>query len=242
MIVAGGSMSSSLQILAYDDTPLGVLCLRKRELLSRPGTFVTEITLNHEFLMSSYHTDSEKALSRIGVEMHGGADLDVMVGGLGLGYTAKAALDTGQVRSLEVVEILPQVIHWLQDGLVPLSGELNEDDRFAAGEGDAYRRLACSPSTRHDLILIDIDHSPDDRLGTVDSTFYSEAGLHSASQHLQVGGVLGVWSYEESDSLTAAMNQVFEEVRVEPVRHENELIDQVQTDWLYFGKRSSHGN
>ena len=232
-------MSSSIQILAFDETPLGVLCLRRRELLSRPGTFVTEITLNHEFLMSSYHTDSERALSRIGIEMHGGTDLDVMVGGLGLGYTAKAALDTGQVQSLEVVEILPQVIAWLQDGLVPLSEELNKDDRFDAGEGDAYQRLAGPPATRHDLILIDIDHSPDDRLGTVDASFYSEAGLRSAHQHLQEGGVLGVWSYEESDSLTAAMNQVFDEVQVEPVRHENELIDQVQTDWLYFGKRRS---
>ncbi len=51
---------SQLEILAYEETPLGPLCLRRRELLSEPGTFVTEVTLNHEFLMSSYNTDSER--------------------------------------------------------------------------------------------------------------------------------------------------------------------------------------
>ncbi|HIC22966.1 MAG TPA: spermidine synthase, partial [Planctomycetes bacterium] len=85
-------MASELEILAYEETPLGILCLRRRELLSMPGMVVTEVTLNHEFLMSSYHTDSEKALARFGVEMHGGKGLKVLIGGLGLGYTADAAL------------------------------------------------------------------------------------------------------------------------------------------------------
>ena len=65
-----------------------MLCLRQRELLSEPGTMVTEITLDHEFLMSSYSTASERALSRFALDMHPGRDLKVLVGGLGLGYTA----------------------------------------------------------------------------------------------------------------------------------------------------------
>ena len=56
--------STNLDVLAYEETPLGALCLRRRELLSRPGTVVTEITLDHMLLMSSYHTDSERALAR----------------------------------------------------------------------------------------------------------------------------------------------------------------------------------
>ena len=54
----------NLEILAYEATPLGHLCLRRRELLSQPGTVVTEVTLNHEFLMSSLFTDSERALAQ----------------------------------------------------------------------------------------------------------------------------------------------------------------------------------
>ncbi len=58
------------EILAYEPTKLGMLCLRRRELLCEPGTIVTEVTLDHEFLMSSYLTASEKALSEIALQTH----------------------------------------------------------------------------------------------------------------------------------------------------------------------------
>ena len=57
---------SNLEILAYEMTSLGDLCLRRRELLSRPGTVITEITLDHQLLMSSYNTVSERAFSCAG--------------------------------------------------------------------------------------------------------------------------------------------------------------------------------
>ena len=75
---------SNLEILAYEPSPLGPLCLRRRELLSQPGTIVTEMTLNHEFLMSSPYTDSERGLASTTLQMHSGTDLRVLVGGLGL--------------------------------------------------------------------------------------------------------------------------------------------------------------
>ena len=65
----------SFEVLAYEDTPLGPLCLRRRELLQKPGTFVTEITLNHEFLMSSLNTKSECALADIALDRHTGKRL-----------------------------------------------------------------------------------------------------------------------------------------------------------------------
>ena len=83
---------SNLEILACEPSPLGLLCLRRRELLSQPGKMVTEVTLNHEFLMSSLYTDSERALARLGLAMHPGNGLRVLVGGLGLGYTAREVL------------------------------------------------------------------------------------------------------------------------------------------------------
>ncbi len=201
-----------------------------------PGTIVTEVTLNHEFLMSSYHTDSEQALARIGVAMHGGKDLKVLIGGLGLGYTADAALACKTVAAVEVIELLGQVIGWLDEGLLPLSKTLLGDQRLQVTEGDGYRKMWQQPDSVYDLILIDIDHSPDDRLGTVDASFYSVEGLERARRHLAPGGVLGIWSYEENSEFALAMDTIFDEVRIEPVAHENVLIDQTQTDWLYFGK------
>lgn len=229
-------MAPKIEILAHEETPLGILCLRRRELLSMPGTIVTEITLNHEFLMSSYHTDSEEALARVGVEMHGGQDLKVLIGGLGLGYTTAATLQYSQVQAVEVIELLPQVIGWLQDGLLPLSEALLAEQRLEIVEGDGYRKMWDSPLSSYDLILIDIDHSPDDRLGAVDASFYSNEGLERARRHLEPGGVLGIWSYEENQQFAEAMAITFEDVRIEPVTHDNVLIDQTQTDWLYFGR------
>ena len=229
-------MASNLEILAYEETPLGILCLRRRELLSMPGKIVTEITLDNAFLMSSLHTDSERALASVAAEMHGGSDLRILVGGLGLGYTVDAILGFDQVRSVEVIEFLPQVISWLEDGLVPLSEKLNGDERLKIVEGDCFARMWETPTGLYDLILIDIDHSPDDRLGSVDQRFYSEEGLKHARGHLVQGGILGIWSYEESSPLSEALEATFGEVRIEPVTHENILIDETHTDWLFFAR------
>lgn len=231
---------SNLEILAYEQTRLGLLCLRRRELLSRPGTVVTEITLDHEFLMSSYITDSERALARHALAIHGGRDLSVLVGGLGLGYTAREVLKAGgeRVASVQVVEFLPQVIDWLRRGLVPLSTELQADGRIELVEGDVYQRLASPPARRFDLVLIDVDHSPDEPLGatSANAAFYTEAGLRRAREHLAEGGVLGVWSYAEHSPFASALRRVFDDVRVEPVTVFNDLVDEEQTDWLFFAR------
>ncbi len=262
--------AGNIEILAYDDTPLGLLCLRRRELLGDPGTFVTEITLNHEFLMSSLNTASELALATLAIEEQGksagdlgrsdsgkGASSDsgsisglrVLVGGLGLGYTAQAALASERVARVDVIELLPPVIEWLAEGLVPLSEELNREERLHIIEGDAYEHLLSPPletydvspkdAGPYDVILIDIDHSPDDRLESLaraSDRFYTEAGLEAVKRHLAPGGVLAVWSYEESSPFAEVMRNSFEVARFEPVTFENLLIDQEQTDWVFLGR------
>lgn len=227
---------SNLELLAYEDTPLGPLCLRRRELLTAPGVVVTEVTLNHAFLMSSYNTASERALAQVALEMHGRADLRVLVGGLGLGYTADAALECPRVASVEVVELLPEVIGWLEHDLVPLSSKLKADPRLSMVVGDVYGRLASPPAEPFDLILIDVDHAPDDRLGDAGGFFYTEEGLERARRHLAPGGVLGVWSYAESSPFADALRAVFSEVRIEPVSFYNRMIDEQTTDWLFFAR------
>jgi spermidine synthase len=226
----------NFKILAYDDTPLGPLCLRRRELLAEPGTIVTEVSLNHEFLMSSYNTASERALSTIALEMRPGEGLDVLVGGLGLGYTAREALVSDRVARVEVVEFLPQVIGWLDAGLIPLAGELKADPRLQVVRGDVYLRLSEPPARAYDLILIDVDHSPDDRLTAANGFFYTVEGLERAKAHLKPGGVLGIWSYAESSPFADALRKTFREVRVVPVEFKNRFVGETQTDWLFFAR------
>lgn len=226
------------EILGYEPTPLGMLCLRRRELLSRPGTIVTEITLNHEFLMSSYLTRSEQALASCALEMHQGRDLRVLVGGLGLGYTAHEALQVGseRVAQVTVIEYLPQVIGWLEQGLIPLAAALKRDARLSVVEGDVYELLSRPGTARYDLILIDVDHSPEENLGESNAAFYTEAGLMQARAHLADDGILAVWSYAEHSPFVTALHNVFGEVRVEPITVTNDLVDEEQTDWLFFAR------
>lgn len=224
------------EVIAWEPTDLGVLCLRRRELLVEPGTIVTEVTLNHEFLMSSYLTASEQALSETALRLHSGSDLRVLVGGLGLGYTAQAALKSDRVAECKVVEYLPQVMGWMEQGLVPLAAELNAETRLRVTQGDVYQRLADPPSTTFDLILIDVDHSPDDNLATTNGHFYTADGLQKAKEHLAKNGILGVWSYAESSPFADALHQVFRDVHVEPVTVFNNLIKEEQTDWLFFAR------
>lgn len=229
-------MAPGLEILAYEETPLGVLCLRRRPLLSAPGETVTEITLDHEFLMSSLHTDSERALATHAFTLHGGEGLRVLIGGLGLGYTAAAALDTGRVAGMQVIEMLPQVIGWMRDGKLPLSPRLAGDPRVELVPGDVYAMLAEPAEARHDVILIDVDHSPQERLDHGPGSFYTAAGLDAARTHLGAGGVLGVWSSAPDAAFESDLRRSFGEVRVESVTFRNRHLGERQTDWLYFGR------
>jgi spermidine synthase len=231
--------TSNLDVLAYEESPLGMICLRRRELLSIPGTIVTEITLDHELLMSSYHTDSERALATCALARHPGDGLRVLIGGLGPGYTAHEVLRSERVVSVDVVELLPQVVGWLHDGLVPLSDELNGEGRFRVVAGDVYAMLVAPPGAApdaYDLSLIDVDHSPDERLGADNAGFYTPAGLRAARGHLAPGGVLGVWSYAESSPFVDALHEVFARVEVETVTFDNRLTEESETNWLFLAR------
>ena len=213
-----------------------MICLRQRGIAGDPGAVVTEITLDHQFLMSSRNTASERALARLALEMHAGSGLQALVGGLGLGYTAREALASERVARVEVVELLEPVICWLELGLVPLAGELRADPRFAVAKGDVYRRLAGPPERLFDLILVDVDHSPDEPLGAASAAFYREPGLALARRHLAPDGVLGVWSYAPSPRFETALRRVFREVRTAPLRFENPVVDATETNWLFFAR------
>ena len=233
---------SNLEILAYETTPLGDLCLRRRELLSRPGTVITEITLDHELLMSSYNTTSERALAEETLSRHAGRDLSVLVGGLGLGYTANEVLQSTRVRRVEVIEFLPDVVGFLRDGLIPLSPALLADPRFSVCEGDVFATLRAPANQRWDLVLIDVDHSPDEHLGNANESFYTESGLASAKQHLAPGGILAVWSYASNSPFVEALHAAFPVVETVPVSYVTDLVDEEFTDWLFVASDEPLGS
>ena len=130
-------MSVYFEELDFRPTPMGVLCLRRRRSLTT-GADIYEIKLGDEFLMSSAFTVAEIELARLGLAALERGDLDVVVGGLGLGYTAQAVLENPRVRSLVVVDALAEVIEWHEQGLLPLGKQL---DRRSALPSRPWRLL-----------------------------------------------------------------------------------------------------
>src|SRR4029077_6536574 len=128
----------------YRRTRLGELSLRRRRGLSLNGVEVYEVKLGDEFLSSSRFSRGEIALAELGLAGLGEGPLDVVVGGLGLGYTACAALDLHAVREVLVIEALADVIRWHRKGMVPLGARLTGDARCRLINGDFFA-LAGTP-------------------------------------------------------------------------------------------------
>ena len=122
-------MRVNFEELDYRQTPLGELILRRRRALRMDGRDIFEVKLNDEYLMSSLFHDGEVALTDLGLSGLTGESWDVVVGGLGLGYTAAAALNYDRVARLIVVEALAPVIGWHQRQLVPNGTLLSKDVR-----------------------------------------------------------------------------------------------------------------
>ena len=239
-------MSANFEELDYCPTPIGPLSLRRRKEL-KLGVDVFEIKLGDEYLMSSLFTASEIALAQLGLETRGGEALDVVVGGLGLGYTAKAVLSHETVSSLLVVDFLEPVIEWHRTGLLPLGPELTGDARCRFRRGDFFVLSGSeagfdpeTPGRKFDVVLADIDHSPAALLDAGNGSFYRPDGLRRLTAHLRPGGVFGLWSDDRPDAaFTERLAGVFGTARAEPVTFHNPLLDRPFTQTVYIAQLGS---
>ncbi len=203
--------------LARDQTPDGIVTLRRRWEPARQVD-VFEVKLGDEWLMSSLFTAGEVALATLGLDVVAGDDLDVVVGGLGLGYTAGAVLDDPRVRSLLVVEAVEAVIGWHADGLLPEVPDLGADERARMVHGDFFSLSAGTdgfdpdrPGRRFDAVLLDVDHTPRHHLAPRNASFYTPTGLAALRRHLVVGGVFALWSDDPpDDEFTAVLGEAFD--------------------------------
>lgn len=234
-------MSALFEELDYQETKLGAISLRRR-FSTQHDTDVFEVKLGDEFLMSSLFTDSEIALADLGLDECAGETLDVVVGGLGLGYTAGAALKNKRVNSLAVIEALEPVIAWHQKKLVPLKPALVDDSRCQLVCADFFKLAASQvgfdpdhPMRQYDAILVDIDHTPDMLLSPENSSFYQSEGLTKLKAHLKPGGVFGLWSNAPADiAFTVRLSDVFLSAKAEPVTFYNPIQDRDIEQTVYL--------
>jgi len=235
-------MSALFEELAYSETPIGELSLRRRKELSL-GVDVYEIKLNEEFLMSSLFTVAEEELAHLGLAGLDLPEMDIVVGGLGLGYTAKAALENKRVKSLLVVEALEDVIKWHKEKLLPLGAALTGDPRLRMVNGDFFVLARengfdpAQPGRRFHAILLDIDHAPDFTLHESHAWFYTSDGLLRLMEHLLPGGVFALWSNDPpDDGFMAVLSSVFPEAQAHIVPFHNPLQNRESTNSVYVAR------
>lgn len=195
-------MSRAFEELDHQTTRMGEISLRRR-LEPTLQVDVFEVKLGDEFLMSSLFTTGEQEVANLGLAVtpgDGTRPLDVVVGGLGLGYTARAALADPRVGSLHVIDALAEVIGWHERHLVPLGAELVADERCTFVHGDFFAMVAdglCLGERRlsvFDAILVDIDHTPSYLLNEGHAGFYQPTGLRRLTEQLRPGGAFALWS------------------------------------------------
>ncbi len=245
-------MSFVFEEIDFQQTPLGAISLRRRSEPRLNNQVLYEVKLNEEFLMSSLFTEAEIQLSKICLSALQGNDWDVVVGGLGLGYTAVAALEFDQLKTLQVVDVMEPVISWHQKGLVPLGDTLNKDARCTLVHADFFD-VATNAKLNFDgqdidpdsgmkkvhAILLDIDHSPSYWLNPGNCIFYTEQGLKDMSNKLHSGGIFGLWSDEPpAEDFMALLEGIFDSCESHVVTFPNPYTGGESTNTVYLARKA----
>ena len=235
-------VSARFEVLDVSPTPIGDVTLWRR-LDPTTGGDVFEVKLGDEYLMSSRFTVAEVAVAQLALDALPDRELDVVVGGLGLGYTAQTVLDDPRVRSLVVVDALEAVISWHERGLVPVSVSSSSDPRCRLVLGDFFAMNAGAgfdpdeTDRLFDGVVVDIDHSPRHLLDPGNAPFYLDAGVRRLAQRLRAGGVFTLWSNDPpDDDYLAVLRGVFSEVDCQVVRFDNPLQNREATNSVYVAR------
>jgi spermidine synthase len=174
----------------------GEVVLRRR---SGVRAAVTELIVDGIFAMDDVDTSTERALATEALRRRRGGGLRVLVGGLGLGWTAATVLADPRVAEVDVVELEPALVDWATDGLLPGLPGL-PDERLRLHVADVADALAAGPG-RWDAVLLDVDNGPAFLVHEGNAGLYQHSGLTTALAALRPGGVLAFWSSDPAPDL-----------------------------------------
>jgi spermidine synthase len=176
------------------------------------------IMLGGNELMNSRLSGSEEALATLVCERIGGrADPKLLIGGLGMGFTLRAALAAlGPDARIEVAELVPAVIAWARGPLAPLFGASLADPRVQLIEADVAGLIGAAAG--YDAILLDVDNGPDGIVREDNERLYQPGGLARAKAALRPGGVLAIWSAAPHRSFAQRLRAAGFAVEEVPVR------------------------
>lgn len=175
------------------------------------------IMLGTNELMNSRLSGSEEALARLAIGRLAGKAPHVLIGGLGMGFTLRAALDAlGSDGRVTVAELIPSVVTWARGPMAEVFGGCLDDPRVSVVETDVAGMIDVSRPT-YDAILLDVDNGPDGLTVDTNDRLYLLPGLARARAALKPGGLLAVWSSGPDAGFTRRLKQagfVVDEVNV----------------------------
>ena len=191
--------------IARAENERGELVLRRRT--TDAGADVLELRANGVFVMDTLETSSEIELAAVALELVPDPR-DVVVGGLGLGFTLQRVLADTRVERVTVVEVEEPLIGWMRDGTVPQGPALLADRRVQIVNADIVMAVAEARRT-YDLVLLDVDNGPGYLVHDDNAGLYSTAMLGRIRGLLNPGGVLVVWAADAAPALLQTLTEVF---------------------------------
>lgn len=147
-------------------------------------------------LMNSRQSGSEEALATMTRErLPGTQNTRILIGGLGMGFTLRAALEAfGDETAFVVAELVPSVVTWAYDQMSEIFGACLQDPRVSICKKDVGLMIRSTEKASYDAILLDIDNGPEGLTRAANDKVYSAKGLSAARMALKPGGILAVWS------------------------------------------------
>lgn len=165
------------------------------------------LKLNGRQLMGSNNTVSELLLADLACGFGKRAKARVLIGGLGLGFSLRRVLElAGPDATVEVAELLPEVIEWNRTFLAGLNGRLLADPRVKIHTGDVFDCIRRGPA-RLDAILLDVDNGPTSFVQQKNSRLYSASGLSLIRRSLRPGGRAAFWSAEREPAFLGQLER-----------------------------------
>jgi spermidine synthase len=216
--------------IARAESPRGEIVLRERRDENTPT--VLELRVNGVFVMDTLETTTERALAEAALAL---ADdpRNVLVGGLGLGFTLHEVLADSRVESCTVVEIEQAVVDWMRDGTIAHGPKFLADERVSVVVADVGVALAEAGEAAYDLVLLDVDNGPGYLVHDANEALYRQPFLEAA--HRATAEVLVVWSADAAPQLQASMEAVFGNVTA--TAYDVRLGERDEQYWLYSSRR-----
>ena len=214
--------------VARVDDEHGELVLRRRTDDNAGDVF--ELRVNGVFVMDTRETSTEHALAEVALAQV--ADpRNVLVGGLGLGYTMRAVLEDLRVEKCVVVEIEGALIDWMRDGTVPHGPEFMADARLTIANLDIAVAVDELTQAHYDLVLLDVDNGPGYLVHDANAQVYRPPFLAGVRRALAPGGAIAIWSADQAPELEAALREVFGDATA--LEYDVDLQGRAETYWLY---------